>query len=72
MVQPALSASIQRLETELGVKLFNRTGRTICLNEYGETMLKRVEPILAAIDSLPEELCFKKKAINIYLQSASR
>ncbi len=44
--QPALSANIQRLETELGVKLFDRRGRNIILNDYGRLFLSRVEPII--------------------------
>lgn len=34
--QPALSRSIARLEEELGVPLFERQGRTIMLNRYGQ------------------------------------
>lgn len=34
--QPAVSLAIARLERELGVKLFNKVGRNIVLNEYGK------------------------------------
>lgn len=34
--QPALSRSISKLEEELGVPLFDRQGRSIMLNRYGE------------------------------------
>ena len=34
--QPALSSSIKKLELELGVRLFERRGRHIELNTYGE------------------------------------
>ncbi|MBW4082070.1 LysR family transcriptional regulator [Paenibacillus sp. S150] len=44
--QSALSRSIARMEAELGVPLFERQGRTIRLNRYGELFLKRVNRIL--------------------------
>ena len=40
---PALSASISRLERELGVKLFDRTNRSITLNKQ-ENILALCEP----------------------------
>lgn len=44
--QPALSRSIARLEDELGVPLFERQGRSIRLNRYGEIFVKRVHNIM--------------------------
>ncbi|GEK35323.1 LysR family transcriptional regulator [Kurthia sibirica] len=44
--QPALSRSIARLEDELGVPLFERRGRSISLNRYGELFVKRVHNIM--------------------------
>ena len=41
--QPALSRSISKLEEELGVPLFDRQGRSIMLNRYGELFLYRVQ-----------------------------
>ena len=35
VVQPALSRAIKRLETELDVKLFDRTGKSVVLNANG-------------------------------------
>ena len=55
IAQPALSQSIQRLETELGVKLFNRKGRNIALNDYGRLLQKRLRPIMSAIEQIPLE-----------------
>lgn len=54
--QPALSRSIARLEEELGVPLFDRQGRTIILNRYGQLFLKRVNRILKEFDSGRQEL----------------
>lgn len=44
--QPSLSRTISNLEKELGVQLFDRHGRKISLNEYGEKFLARVEHAL--------------------------
>ncbi len=54
--QPALSRSIAKLEDELGVKLFNRKGRNIYLNRYGEMFLKRVEKAIKQIEVGTQEI----------------
>ncbi|MFS0785703.1 LysR family transcriptional regulator [Shouchella sp. 1P09AA] len=43
--QPALSKVIQRLESDLGVTLFERTQKGLRLNENGKVFLHRVERI---------------------------
>ncbi len=45
IAQPALSRAIARLETELGVPLFNRVGRQLQLNQFGSVYLECVERI---------------------------
>jgi len=49
---PALTAHIQSLETELGVKLFRRTTRKIELTEAGSELLVPLERALIEIQSI--------------------
>lgn len=49
--QPALSRALARLQQELGVNLFDRRGRTLRLNRYGELYLGHVRRALAELDS---------------------
>ncbi|MGX2993044.1 LysR family transcriptional regulator [Streptomyces sp. JNUCC 64] len=52
MAQPSLSQRVQRLERELGVRLFDRTGRQIELTEGGRLLLAEARPLLARADAL--------------------
>ncbi len=52
--QPALSRQIRDLETELGVRLFDRVGRRIQLTAEGEDLLRRSREVLAQAESLVE------------------
>ncbi len=56
IAQPALSQAIHRLETELGMPLFERKSRSIVLNDAGKLLQKRLLPIMDALDRIPEEL----------------
>src|SRR5258708_5519294 len=47
VTQPALTKSIQRLETQLGVKLFERLPRGMALTPYGNTLLPHARRIEA-------------------------
>ncbi|MEK5078363.1 LysR family transcriptional regulator [Solibacillus sp. FSL W7-1436] len=53
--QPALSKSIANIEQHLGVPLFNREGRSIYLNRFGELFLQSVNIILDEYDRIKEE-----------------
>ena len=53
--QPALSKSISNIEKDLGVPLFNREGRSIYLNRFGEQFLKSVNIILDEYDKVKNE-----------------
>lgn len=54
--QPPLSQQIQSLESELGVKLFNRTRRSVALTEAGEHLVTQAKEILRMSGSLRAEL----------------
>lgn len=56
ITQPALSRSIARLESQIGTPLFDRQGRTIKLNKYGELLLKRVDIILKEFEEGKNEI----------------
>lgn len=49
--QPALSRSIAKLEEELGFPLFDRRGKSIVLNRYGQIFLQHVERAMQEIAS---------------------
>lgn len=53
--QPALSKSISNIEKDLGVPLFNREGRSIYLNRFGEQFLKSVNIILNEYEKVKNE-----------------
>lgn len=50
IVQSALSASIRRLEAELGAQLFERTTRRVVLTEAGRALLPVAHRLVADID----------------------
>jgi DNA-binding transcriptional LysR family regulator len=54
--QPAISKIIKTLETELGVKLFDREGKFIKLNDNGRIFLRYVDKIFQALDDAKKEL----------------
>ncbi len=57
--QPALSAVITRIEKEVGVKLFDREGRNIVLNEYGQLLLRFADETLERYET------FQKKVAHL-------
>jgi len=56
VAQPSLSRTVARLEAELGMPLFDRTGRRIRLNHFGEILLGHVERALRELDDARLEL----------------
>lgn len=56
ITQPALSRALASLENELGVKLFERGGKQLRLNENGRILQKSAERIFAELDDLRQQL----------------
>ncbi|MBX8620983.1 MULTISPECIES: LysR family transcriptional regulator [Pseudomonas] len=52
----ALSHSLRALENRLGVRLFNRTTRSVALTEAGERLYARLKPAFRDIDDALEDL----------------
>jgi DNA-binding transcriptional LysR family regulator len=48
--QPALSRALARMQGQLGVDLFDRDGRNLRLNRYGEVFLVHTRRALAELD----------------------
>ncbi len=51
MAQPPLSQQIRQLERELGVRLFERSTRSVRLTGAGESFLEPVRGVLAALEA---------------------
>ncbi|MES0371373.1 MAG: LysR family transcriptional regulator [Mariprofundaceae bacterium] len=56
MTQPALTKSIQKVEEQLGVKLFDRTKRHVLPTPFGEVIIKRGKGIIAATRGIEREI----------------
>ncbi|WP_018335787.1 LysR family transcriptional regulator [Actinomycetospora chiangmaiensis] len=55
VAQPAISAQVRRLESELGVALLTRTTRRVALTEAGELVLARARRVLAEVAAARDE-----------------
>jgi len=54
--QSVISRQLNALETELGGRLFHRTGRGMALTEFGGSVLPRVKTLLLQFDQVAEEI----------------
>ncbi|BBC27163.1 LysR family transcriptional regulator [Pseudanabaena sp. ABRG5-3] len=61
LTQPAVSAKIKSLETELGTPLFHRLGRKIQLTDVGEFLLKNGSKLIDLENDLLQEIEHIKK-----------
>lgn len=64
MSQSALSKHIQKLEEELNVQLFDRSKKTVTLNENGQIFLKYARELCRTYDECERALAAKKSIIK--------
>jgi DNA-binding transcriptional LysR family regulator len=70
---PTMSQTIRSLEERLGVRLFNRTTRSVALTEAGERLLGEIQPIVMGIDHALESVnLFRDKPIGTLRLAVSR
>lgn len=58
VAQPSLSQQIQKLESELGARLFDRLPRTAKLTVFGKAFLPKAEGILRDLEDAKSELLY--------------
>ncbi|NRA37199.1 MAG: LysR family transcriptional regulator [Planctomycetes bacterium] len=54
--QPALSRQVMSLEKQIGIKIFDRVGRSVRLTNVGEEFINKIEPLLEEISRLTVNL----------------
>lgn len=64
---PALSKAIQLLESELGIKLFDRIGKRIQLTQAGGAFLMRATSILDLVQASTLDLAIPPSTLNLSL-----
>lgn len=69
IAQPYLSRVIQQIEDEVGGKLFDKQGRRLKLNSYGEVFYRSAKKVLADMELLYDEMnyLFERKERTITL-----
>lgn len=76
VAQPSLSRTIAQLEKELGVQLFERVGKSIALNRYGEIVLKHTNKILKELKDIETEIQnisnASQRTVTLSMYSASK
>jgi LysR family hydrogen peroxide-inducible transcriptional activator len=64
VAQPSLSQQIQKLEDELGERLFDRMKREVKLTAYGEVFLRRAVCILDEVEAARREATDSKNIVS--------
>ena len=72
VAQPAVSHTISKLEEELGVKLFTRSGNKVTLNDYGETFYEDVSAAIERLERGKKRVAnFKENTVKIAMFEGS-
>lgn len=66
--QPSLSAQIKKVEDQLGLKIFERTKRSVRLSLYGESFISHARRILSEVERMKSEA---REQINPFTGSVS-
>jgi DNA-binding transcriptional LysR family regulator len=70
---PSLSHAIRSFEERVGVRLFNRTTRSVALTGAGERLLADAQPVLDAIDKAIDGMNeFRDKPVGVLRLSVAR
>src|SRR5215471_2018412 len=70
---PTMSQTIRALEDRLGVRLFNRTTRSVALTEAGARLLAEVQPILTRLaEALESVNSFRDKPMGALRLAVTR
>jgi LysR family hydrogen peroxide-inducible transcriptional activator len=64
VAQPSLSQQIMKLEEELGVRLFDRLGRSVRLTDPGQVFLPRARAILSELRAAKEEVVERQSTVS--------
>lgn len=73
MALPTMSQTIRTLEERLGVRLFNRTTRSVALTEAGARLLSEVQPILTRLaEALESVNSFREKPMGALRLAVTR
>jgi LysR family hydrogen peroxide-inducible transcriptional activator len=64
VAQPSLSQQIMKLEEELGVRLFDRLGRSVRLTDLGQIFLPRARAILLELKAAKEEVAERQSTVS--------
>ena len=72
ITQPAVSFQVQKLEQELGVKLIDRSQRSVVLTEAGKRLLAFAEAVEGERDKLRRDLENMREEISAAGEPGSR
>jgi LysR family hydrogen peroxide-inducible transcriptional activator len=61
---PRFYQQIRKLEDELGVRLFDRLGRSVRLTELGHAFLPRARTVLQSLQAARSEVIERKRSVS--------